>query len=101
MVGRAGGIGPRGYTGGFAGQAGDFCRELALQRCTSAVERPAHELPCQLAVAQLIDGDLGQHTPHPGVGCGVAGGLAFFLLYLVLNTLSALPPVDVRGHRFA
>ena len=32
---------------------------------------------------------------------GVAGGLAFFLLYLVLNTLSALPPVDVRGHRFA
>ncbi len=32
---------------------------------------------------------------------GVAGGLAFFLLYLVLNTLSALPPVEVRGHRFA
>ena len=32
---------------------------------------------------------------------GVAGGLAFFLLTLVLNTLSALPPVDVRGHRFA
>lgn len=32
---------------------------------------------------------------------GVAGGLAFFLLYLVLNTLSALPPVEARGHRFA
>jgi hypothetical protein len=32
---------------------------------------------------------------------GVAGGLAFFLLTLVLNTLSALPPVEVRGHRFA
>jgi uncharacterized membrane protein YphA (DoxX/SURF4 family) len=32
---------------------------------------------------------------------GVAGGLAFFLLTLVLNTLSALPPVEVRRHRFA
>jgi uncharacterized membrane protein YphA (DoxX/SURF4 family) len=32
---------------------------------------------------------------------GVTGGLAFFLLTLVLNTLSALPPVEVRGHRFA
>ena len=32
---------------------------------------------------------------------GVAAGLAFFLLYLVLNTISALPPALVRGHRFA
>ena len=39
--------------------------------------------------------------PMSMVLSGVAGGLAFFLLYLVLNTLSALPPVEVRGHRFA
>jgi hypothetical protein len=32
---------------------------------------------------------------------GVAAGVAFFLLYLVLNTISALPPAPVRGHRFA
>jgi len=32
---------------------------------------------------------------------GVAAGLTFFLLYLVLNTLSALPPVEQRRHRFA
>jgi uncharacterized membrane protein YphA (DoxX/SURF4 family) len=39
--------------------------------------------------------------PMPLVLSGVAGGLAFFLLTLVLNTLSALPPVEVRRHRFA
>jgi hypothetical protein len=32
---------------------------------------------------------------------GMSAGLAFFLLYLLLNTLSALPRPDVRGHRFA
>ncbi|MBA2588661.1 MAG: DoxX family membrane protein [Alphaproteobacteria bacterium] len=32
---------------------------------------------------------------------GVVAGLAFFLLTLVLNTLSALPPALARGHRFA
>ncbi|MFO1248713.1 MAG: hypothetical protein U1E93_10945 [Alphaproteobacteria bacterium] len=32
---------------------------------------------------------------------GVAGGLTFFLLYLVLNTIAALPPVERRHHRFA
>lgn len=32
---------------------------------------------------------------------GIAAGLAFFLLYLVLNTICALPPVEARGHRFA
>jgi hypothetical protein len=32
---------------------------------------------------------------------GVAAGLAFFLLYLLLNTISALPRPDRRGHRFA
>jgi len=39
--------------------------------------------------------------PGPFALSGVAAGLAFFLLYLVLNTLSALPPVEARGHRFA
>ena len=32
---------------------------------------------------------------------GVAAGLAFFLLYLLLNAFSALPPVEARRHRFA
>jgi len=32
---------------------------------------------------------------------GVGAGLAFFLLYLLLNTISALPRPDARGHRFA
>ena len=32
---------------------------------------------------------------------GVAAGLAFFLLYLLLNVFSALPPVEARRHRFA
>jgi hypothetical protein len=32
---------------------------------------------------------------------GVSAGLAFFLLYLLLNTISALPRPDARGHRFA
>lgn len=30
-----------------------------------------------------------------------AAGLGLFLLYLLLNILAALPPVDARGHRFA
>ena len=32
---------------------------------------------------------------------GVAGGITFFLLYLLLNTIAALPPVERRHHRFA
>jgi hypothetical protein len=32
---------------------------------------------------------------------GVGTGLAFFLLYLLLNTISALPRPDRRAHRFA
>jgi hypothetical protein len=32
---------------------------------------------------------------------GVVAGLGLFLLYLLLNVLAALPPVDARGHRFA
>jgi hypothetical protein len=32
---------------------------------------------------------------------GVGAGLAFFLLYLLLNTLAALPRPEARGHRFA
>jgi hypothetical protein len=32
---------------------------------------------------------------------GAGAGLAFFLLYLLLNVLSALPRPEVRGHRFA
>jgi hypothetical protein len=32
---------------------------------------------------------------------GVAAGLAFFLLYLLMNTISALPRPERRGHRFA
>lgn len=37
----------------------------------------------------------------PAVLTGVAGGIAFFLLYLLLNIFSALPPVEARRHRFA
>jgi len=32
---------------------------------------------------------------------GVAAGLALFVLYLLLNVLSALPPVEARRQRFA
>ena len=32
---------------------------------------------------------------------GIAAGLAFFLLYLLFNTLTALPRSDARGYRFA
>jgi Methylamine utilisation protein MauE len=32
---------------------------------------------------------------------GMGAGLAFFLLYLLLNALSALPRPGARGHRFA
>jgi len=32
---------------------------------------------------------------------GVGAGLAFFLLYLLLNALAALPRPEARGHRFA
>lgn len=32
---------------------------------------------------------------------GVSAGLGFFLLYLLVNTLSALPRPDARSHRFA
>jgi hypothetical protein len=32
---------------------------------------------------------------------GVAAGVAFFVLYLLLNVLSALPPVQARRQRFA
>jgi hypothetical protein len=32
---------------------------------------------------------------------GASAGLAFFLLYLLFNTLAALPRPDLRGHRFA
>ena len=31
----------------------------------------------------------------------IAAGFAFFLLYLVLNTIAALPPIAARRHRFA
>jgi hypothetical protein len=32
---------------------------------------------------------------------GIAAGLGLFLLYLLLNTLAALPPTGARGYRFA
>jgi Methylamine utilisation protein MauE len=32
---------------------------------------------------------------------GVGAGITFFLLYLLLNTISALPRPDARSHRFA
>jgi hypothetical protein len=32
---------------------------------------------------------------------GVAAGMGFFLLYLLLNSLAALPSPDTRGHHFA
>jgi hypothetical protein len=32
---------------------------------------------------------------------GVAAGLTFFMLYLLLNVFAALPPVDARRQRFA
>jgi hypothetical protein len=32
---------------------------------------------------------------------GVAAGLAFFMLYLLLNVISALPPAEARRQRFA
>jgi len=32
---------------------------------------------------------------------GAAAGLAFFVVYLLFNALSALPPVDARRQRFA
>jgi hypothetical protein len=32
---------------------------------------------------------------------GAGAGLAFFLLYLLFNTISALPRPEMRGHRFA
>ena len=32
---------------------------------------------------------------------GAGAGLAFFLLYLLLNALAALPRPEARGHRFA
>ena len=32
---------------------------------------------------------------------GIVAGLAFFLLYVVLNTIAALPPIEARRHRFA
>jgi hypothetical protein len=32
---------------------------------------------------------------------GIGAGLAFFLLYLLLNALSALPRPDARGHYFS
>ena len=32
---------------------------------------------------------------------GAAAGLALFLLYLLFNVFSALPPVEARRHRFA
>ena len=32
---------------------------------------------------------------------GVGAGLAFFVLYLLFNTLCALPRPETRGHRFA
>jgi uncharacterized membrane protein YphA (DoxX/SURF4 family) len=32
---------------------------------------------------------------------GVSAGLGFFLLYLLVNTLAALPRSDARSHRFA
>ncbi|HWX88750.1 MAG TPA: MauE/DoxX family redox-associated membrane protein [Rhizomicrobium sp.] len=37
----------------------------------------------------------------PAALTGVGAGLAFFLLYLLFNALSALPRPDARGHRFA
>jgi hypothetical protein len=32
---------------------------------------------------------------------GVAAGLSFFVVYLLFNALSALPPADARRQRFA
>jgi len=44
-------------------------------------------------------------TPGPAalsaILTGATAGLAFFLLYLLLNTISALPRFERRGHRFA
>ena len=40
-------------------------------------------------------------SPAAATPSGIAAGLAFFLLYLVLNTIAALPPIEARRHRFA
>jgi hypothetical protein len=37
----------------------------------------------------------------PILVAGSSAGLAFFLLYLLLNTICALPRAPARGHRFA
>jgi uncharacterized membrane protein YphA (DoxX/SURF4 family) len=37
----------------------------------------------------------------PMILTATAAGIGFFLLYLLLNVLAALPPADARGHRFA
>ena len=37
----------------------------------------------------------------PVILTGAGAGVAFFLLYLLLNTLAALPRPEARGHRFA
>jgi hypothetical protein len=40
-------------------------------------------------------------APMPILIAGSSAGLAFFLLYLLLNTICALPRAPARGHRFA
>jgi hypothetical protein len=49
----------------------------------------------------LLLPSLAAAMPRPFALSGVAAGFAFFLLTLVLNTLTALPPVEARTHRFA
>jgi hypothetical protein len=39
--------------------------------------------------------------PMAAALAGAAAGLAFFLLYLLLNTIAALPRPDAHNHRFA
>ena len=53
-----------------------------------------------LAALLLPSLSAGQATLSLAVA-GASAGLGFFLLYLLVNTLSALPRPDVRSHRFA
>ena len=39
--------------------------------------------------------------PMPAILTGIAAGLGLFLLYLLLNVFSALPPVKAHRHRLA
>ena len=56
-----------------------------------------------LVLAALLLPSLAATGPLPMAAAlaGAGAGLAFFLLYLLLNTLAALPRPDLHNHRFA